>query len=72
MKSLSLPLGLFFWGMVLKCLSEAMELSVTVSQAAVKWIGYGLWLCALLLVLRRLCRPVLKEADVPQPEEHQS
>jgi hypothetical protein len=69
MKSLGLLLGLFFWGMVLKCLSEAMDISVTVTQAAVKWAGYGLWAFALLLLIYRLCAPGTDSDETSHTEE---
>jgi hypothetical protein len=72
MKSLSLLLGLFFWGMVLKCLSEAMDVSVPITQAAVKWSGYGLWIAALMLFVFRIFRSALKENKGTHPEESQS
>lgn len=69
MKSLSMLLGLFFWGMVLKCLSEAMDVSVTLTQAALKWAGYGLWMAALLLLLYRLFWPGIRDDVAVKPEE---
>ncbi|EGT5186000.1 hypothetical protein FZI02_16840 [Cronobacter sakazakii] len=42
--------ALFFWGMVAKCLSELMDVSVLVTQGLLKWCGYGLWILAVLFV----------------------
>lgn len=71
MKSLNVLLGLFFWGMVLKCLSEGMDISVTVTQAIVKWTGYGLWVAALLLLAYRLLPVGSGKREVKHPEDPQ-
>jgi hypothetical protein len=69
MKSLSFLLGLFFWGMVLKCLSEAMDISAAFTQCAVKWMGYGLWGAALVLLVYRAFWSGAKKHEVTQTEE---
>lgn len=69
MKSLSLLPGIFFWGMVLKYLSEAMDIDVSVTQAAVKWTGYGLWTLAVLLLMYRLCSTASSADEASQMKE---
>ncbi|EGT4277868.1 hypothetical protein E7W39_03815 [Cronobacter sakazakii] len=52
--------ALFFWGMVAKCLSELMDVSVLVTQGLLKWCGYGLWILAVLFVAYDLLKPRLQ------------
>jgi hypothetical protein len=56
MKSLSMMLGLFFWGMVAKCLSELITVSVHFTQQLLAWSGYTMWVIALMLLIYQFFR----------------
>lgn len=41
---------LFWWGMVAKCLSELISVSVTFTQGLLLWAGYLMWAVAAALL----------------------
>ncbi|WP_194208706.1 hypothetical protein [Superficieibacter sp. 1612_C1] len=44
--NINLFAGLFFWGMVVRSLSQLITVSVTLTQGLLTWISYGLWVSA--------------------------
>ncbi|EOC1314859.1 hypothetical protein ACI09C_003955 [Cronobacter turicensis] len=52
--------ALFFWGMVAKCLSELLDVSVQFTQDLMKWCGYSLWIMAVLFLLYDILKPHIR------------
>lgn len=63
--------GLFWWGTVLKCLSELVEAYPGFAFAMLSWSGYALWGGAGLMSALAVTRYWLHRQDVqPDPEVH--
>lgn len=47
---INIILGLFFWGVMARILSELMALSVSQTQSGLLWLSWGMWGVACSLI----------------------